>query len=89
MATILNVDHWDWVHPETQKVTRLRRGDEVPAEVLSFIEDGGDSMYGGRNPVLLKTGDAREAGPKTEASVVSQGDKNTETPSPKQSVDKK
>ena len=34
MGYTLNVDHWDWVNPETQKVTRLRRGDEVPAEVL-------------------------------------------------------
>ena len=86
MANILNVDHWDWVHPETQKITRLNRGDEVPAEILSFTEDGGDSMFQGRNPVLLKTEDSRESGSKTEASAASP---STETPSPQQSRDKK
>lgn len=34
MAWLLNVDQWDWINPETQKVHRLRRGDKVPGEVL-------------------------------------------------------
>lgn len=89
MPNILNVDHWDWVHPETQKVIRLRRGDEIPAEVLSFTDDGGDSMFQGPHPVILKTENPLEAGPKTEAAITSQGNKDTETPSPQQPRDKK
>jgi hypothetical protein len=59
MANILNVDLWDWVHPETQKVYRLRKGDEVPAEVLDFTDDK-ESFFAGPRPVLLRQDDSRE-----------------------------
>lgn len=73
MASILNVDHWDWVDPETNRVVRLRRGDEVPERVLGFSEDR-EAFFLGRNPVMLKGEDAKEvAGPKTEAAAASQG----------------
>lgn len=55
MANILNADLWDWVDPETSKVTRLRRGDEVPDRIISFTEDGGKSMFEGWRPVLTKS----------------------------------
>lgn len=60
MANILNYDHWDWVHPETNKVLRLRKGDVVPDEVLSFSEDK-EAFFVGPRPVLLKGEDAKEA----------------------------
>jgi hypothetical protein len=54
MGYTLNVDLWEWVNPETQKVTKLNRGDEVPAEVLE--QDGVDAeqLSSGRNPTFLK-----------------------------------
>lgn len=64
MAYTLNIDTWDWVNPETQKVTRLRKGDEVPAEILN--QDGIDieEMTKGRNPQLLtKQEEARASVP--------------------------
>jgi hypothetical protein len=74
MTSILNIDHWDWVDPETNRVVRLRRGDEVPDRVLSFSEDP-EAFYLGRNPVMLKGEGAKEAaGPKSEAAAASQGD---------------
>lgn len=53
MAYTLNIDTWDWINPETQKVTKLRKGDDVPQEVLN--QDGIDieEMTKGRNPQLL------------------------------------
>jgi len=50
----LNVDHWDWVDPETQKVHRLRRGDDVPAGVLDQEGIDVEEMSSGRAPQLLK-----------------------------------
>jgi hypothetical protein len=52
-AYTLNIDHWDWVHPETQKVTRLRRGDAVPAEVLNQEGVDKDEVTKGPHPVFL------------------------------------
>lgn len=68
MANILNVDHWDFVNPETQKVLKLRKGDEVPAEVLGFMEDQ-EAFFAGPRPVLLKKEEAREqaSAPKQQA----------------------
>lgn len=57
----LNVDHWDWVNPETQKVLKLRRGDEVPPEVLDQEGIEIDELTGDdvRFPMFLKKeGDA-------------------------------
>ena len=75
MGYTLNVDFWDWVDPETQKVVRLRRGDEVPAKVLSQEGIDEEELTKGLRPILLKgTGDdeRREAGPKTPAASASQ-----------------
>lgn len=72
MAYRLNVDMWDWVNPETQKVLRLRRGDEVPAEVLETAEDK-EAFFAGPRPVLLRDEDVRETGAPTEAATVSRG----------------
>lgn len=82
MGYTLNVDHWDWVDPETQKVVRLRRGDKVPANVLSQEGMDEEELTKGNRPVLLKgTGDdEREAaGPRTEAEQTS---KEANSPSP-------
>lgn len=75
MGYTLNVDHWDWVDPETQKVVRLRRGDAVPANILSQEGMDEEELTKGFRPVLLKgTGEdeARAAGPKTESAASSQ-----------------
>lgn len=74
MGYTLNVDHWDWVNPETQKVVRLRRGDEVPGEVLNQEGINLEELEVGRNPIFLKqsSDESREAGPKTEAEATSQ-----------------
>ena len=62
MAYTLNIDHWDWVNPETQKVVRLRRGDEVPAEVLDNEGIDKDALSGSWNPVFLKAEDSPAQG---------------------------
>ena len=58
----LNVDHWDWVNPEDQKVLRLRKGDDVPEEVLN--QDGIDveALSTSWRPVFLAKEDVRESG---------------------------
>ena len=54
MGYTLNVDMWHWVNPETQKVIRLSRGDDVPQEVLDQEGIDIESMTSGRAPQLLK-----------------------------------
>lgn len=53
MAHTLNIDFWDWVNPETQKVVKLRKGDEVPAEVLNQEGIDVEELSNGRAPMLL------------------------------------
>ena len=74
MAAILNYDQWDWVHPKTNKVTRLVKGDEVPDEILSFSGDP-DAFFAGPRPVLLKKEAVLESG----AQAPSASTKNVES----------
>lgn len=55
MGYTLNFDMWNWVNPETQKVTKLSKGDEVPAEVLNQEGVDVDALSQGFNPVFLKS----------------------------------
>lgn len=54
MGYTLNIDHWDWVDPETQRVVRLRRGDKVPANVLSQEGMDEEELTKGFRPILLE-----------------------------------
>jgi hypothetical protein len=60
----LNIDHWDWVDPETQKVTRLRRGDTVPAGVVNQEGVDKDEVTKGPRPVFLPVQVEKEETPK-------------------------
>lgn len=80
MGYTLNVDLWNWVNPETQKVVQLRRGDKVPSEVLQQDGIDVDALCEGPKPVFLKgTGDdeKREAGTPTRAASESQQQRST------------
>lgn len=69
MGYTLNVDHWDWVNPETNKVTRLRKGDDVPTEVLDQEGIDKDELLKGTRPVLLSKEDASGTRPVPAAGV--------------------
>ena len=76
MAYLLNVDAWDWVNPETQKIIRLRRGDEIPGEVLE--QEGIDIealTTRARVPVFLDSGS--DAGKRAEGARESDTDDTT------------
>jgi hypothetical protein len=60
----LNIDHWDWVDPETQKVTRLRRGDTVPVGVVNQEGVDKDEVTKGSHPVFLTVQVEKEETPK-------------------------
>jgi hypothetical protein len=62
MGYTLNVDQWDWIDPETQKVTRLRRGDKVPSVVLAQEGIDEEELTKGNFPILLK-GEDTESSP--------------------------
>lgn len=88
MGFTLDIDHWDWVNPETQKVLRLRRGDEVPSEVLDQEGIDTDELTQGFRPMFLKgqSEEVREqAGPKTESAATSQ---EAQSSSPKRAESK-
>jgi ribonuclease I len=74
MGFTLNVDHWDWVNPETQKVVRLRRGDEVPSEVLD--QEGIDvkELSSSWNPVFLSAQDSPAEGQAQQESARTSGE---------------
>jgi hypothetical protein len=77
MAYLLNVDQWDWVNPETQKVIRLRRGDEIPGEVLEQEGVDVESLTAprARVPIFLDSGS--DAGKRTEEARESSTDDTT------------
>ena len=83
MSYTLNVDHWDWVNPETQKVVRLRKGDDVPAEVLD--QEGIDVkvLSEGFRPVFLSKKDVRESGAQVESARTSGEGAGVRSESPK------
>jgi hypothetical protein len=74
MGYTLNVDHWDWVDPESQKVIRLRKGEEgVDADELSK----------GWRPLFLSNEDVRESGAQIESARTSGADAGVRSTSPK------
>jgi hypothetical protein len=60
----LNIDHWDWVNPETQKVLRLRHGDKVPSEVVNQEGVDTEEVTKGPRPVFLAVQVEKEETPK-------------------------
>jgi hypothetical protein len=83
MGYTLNVDHWDWVDPESQKVIRLRKGDEVPSEVLSQEGVDADELSKGWRPLFLSNEDVRESGAQIESARTSGADAGVRSTSPK------
>lgn len=75
MAYTLNIDTWDWINPETQKVLRLRKGDDIPEEVLAQEGIDIEEMTKGRNPQLVAKhsdeGEAVRSEPRSEAATAS------------------
>jgi hypothetical protein len=68
MGYVLNYDCWDWVDPENQKVTKLVKGDEVPAKILDQEGIDKDELTKGTNPVLLSKEEVRESGAQASSS---------------------
>ena len=93
MAYTFNGDFWSWINPETQKPLVLRRGDEVPQEVLDQEGVNVEEMSKGYAPMFLKSDEpkARELkesdSENTNESARTLGEQNSG--SPKQSQDKK
>lgn len=71
MAYRLNVDMWDWVNPKTQKTVQLRKGDEVPQEVLDQEGVNVEELEKGRFPMFLRDEDKRETGSPSSAAKAS------------------
>jgi hypothetical protein len=91
MSYRLNVDMWHPVHPETQKIHRLSRGDEVPDWALDNEGIDIDALTtGARNPLFVKDeSDVRAATPGTQPGKELSENAGVRSESPKQGVDKK
>lgn len=80
----LNVDMWQVVNPEDQKIHRLSRGDEVPSWALPEGDDLKAVTEGVRNPLFVKD----ESDVPTGRSVAAEEASQARSESPQQKRDK-
>lgn len=87
MAYRLNVDMWHVVNPETNKIHRLSKGDEVPGWALENEGVDLDVLLNSRVPVFVK--DEEDAGPRSQAADSASQSGGIRSESPQQPRDKK